>query len=236
MKAFHSIALALVATAALSVSCLPNDEYLYSETGMCTRIARDKLLTDKGLTYYIVDNNSGSMIPDSVTRVMISCDVMSKLEGRSDEYNIRLLDFMAAFTTDPLVAGTDEAEAAGHDGVSVTQAWVSGGYLNGYVTLALPNPANEDHDINLVFDDVRSNTDTLFFEMRHNAHGECPENEDYALPLFRFAGTYVSYPLEGLLPTGGKKPVVHLEWDWYDNDGSLILRTKSTHSGNVIVD
>ena len=127
MKAFHSIALALVATAALSVSCLPNDEYLYSETGMCTRIARDKLLTDKGLTYYIVDNNSGSMIPDSVTRVMISCDVMSKLEGRSDEYNIRLLDFMAAFTTDPLVAGTDEAEAAGHDGVSVTQAWVSGG-------------------------------------------------------------------------------------------------------------
>ena len=203
MKAFHSIALALVAAAALSVSCLPNDEYLYSETGMCTRIARDKLLTDKGLTYYIVDNNSGSMIPDSISRVMISCDVMSKVEGRSDEYNIRLLDFMAAFTTAPLVAGTDEAEAAGHDGVSVTQAWVSGGYLNGYVTLALPNPANEDHDINLVYDDVRSN---------------------------------VSFPLEGILPTGGKKPVVHVEWDWYDSDGSMIVRTKTTHSGNVTVD
>lgn len=236
MKAFHSIALSLIAAAALSVSCLPENEYLYSETGMCTRVAHDKLLTDKGLTYYIKDNDSGSMIPDSVTRVMISCDVMSKVEGRNDEYNIRLLDFMAAFTTDPLRAGTPEAEAAGHDGINVSQAWVSGGYLNGYLTLALPNPNKEDHDINLVFDETRSSADTLFFEVRHNAHGECPENEENDLYIFHFAGTYVSFPLEGILPKEGKKPIVHVEWDWYDSDGTSIVRNKSTHSGNIEVD
>ena len=236
MKAFVSRALLFFTAAALFISCLPEKEYLYSETGMCTRIGHDRLLTDKGLTYNVVENGSGMGIPDTLTRVMISCDVMSEVAGSSNEYNIRLLDFMAAYVADPVKAGTPEEEEAGHDGIGVAQAWVSGGYFNGYVTIAVPNPVVEEHALNLVFDEARSTSDTLYFEMRHNANGECPENEKYDLYAFQSAGTYVSFPLKGILPESGKKPVVHVEWDWYDNDGVNITREKITRSGNLTVE
>ena len=54
-------------------------------------------------------------------------------------------------------------------------------------------PTKVDHTINLVYDDIRSNADTLYFEMRHNALGECPENPDIPLTSFEFAGTYTSF-------------------------------------------
>jgi len=236
MKALFPSALSLIAAAVLSVSCLPDNEYLYSDTGMCTRIGHDKLLSDKGLTYYVVENDAGASIPDTVSRVMISCDVMSEVEGKTGEYNIRLIDYMAAFTAEPLTSGTPEAEAAGQDGINVSQAWISGGYLNGYIYLAIPNPPENDHAINLLYDQERSSADTLYMRVCHDAQGECPENESYGLSDFQLAGTYVSFPLEGILATSGPSPVVHLEWDWYISDGSLITREKSTRSGNLKIE
>ena len=234
MKRLVSLIL-MASAAALLPSCLPDaEELLYTESGMFTVVKSNQLLSDSGNIYDIVQNNSGADIPDTLKRVMALCDVLTKVPGTSNQYNVRLMEFAEAFVKDPVpISGMDES-AIGHDGLNIKQAWVTGGYLNAYAFIAMFNPTKVEHELNLVYDDVRSNADTLYFEARHNAHGECPENEDTILKDFVFAGAYLSFPLDGILEEG-KKPIVHLEWDWYIGDEYSFTRDKKTLFGDLNV-
>lgn len=224
--------LLLAAVVAVLASCFPNEDYLFSDVSMCTVLGRNKVQTDGGDIYYVVKNSAGSDISDTLKRVMISCDVMSAVEGKQNEYNVHLIQLAGAFVKSPLRASTLDEDAAGHDGINIDQAWVSGGYLNLHVQVAMLYPSAADHALNIVYDDVKSNTDTLYFEMRHNAHGESPENPNHNPASFTFAGAYASFPLTGILPSG-KSPVFHIEWEWYDGDEYSITTTKTRHSGNI---
>ena len=236
MKNLIHKSLLLIAAVSAMVSCLPEREFMYTDTGMCSVIGHNRLKTDGGSIYNIAENPSQLAIADSLKRVMISCDVMSEIQGRPNEFNIRLLDFMAAIYNEPVAASAMDEEAIGNDGVNVTQGWVSGGYLNAYINLAMQRNSDVEHDINLVFDDLRSDADTLRFSVRHNAHGDSPENEEIDLGRFAVAGAYVSFPLDGILPAGGKSPVVHLEWEWYNGtEGAVGSREKTAKSGNLVI-
>lgn len=234
MKRTFIKCMVLTAMAAVLVSCFPDMEYLYNETSMCTVLSRDRLQTDNGDIFNITQNNSGSTIPDTLKRVMVRCDVLSAVEGRTDEYNVRLEEFAGALCQSPVRKSTMNAATIGSNGINISQAWVSGGYINAYVLLTMLNPPQADHNINLVYDDVRSNSDTLYFEMRHNAHEECPENSSIPLTSFIFAGTYMSFPLDGILASG-QKPVCHIEWDWYDGDEYTLSSNKIHRSGDISV-
>ena len=234
MKRTFIKGLILAAFAAVLASCFPDYEYMYTETGMCTLLSPTKLQTDNGDIFNITQNNSGGNIPDTLKRVMARCDVMTAVEGKSNEYNVRLMEFSGAFTQSPVMRSTMNPEAVGDNGINVNQAWVSGGYFNAFVNIPMLNPPKVDHEVNIVFDDIRSNSDTLYFEMRHNAHNECPENHDIPLNNFVFAGTYMSFPLDGILQQGAH-PVCHLEWDWYDGDEYSFSSDKIRRSGNVTV-
>ena len=236
MKAFIPKAISAAVAALLLVSCLNKGEYLYSDTGMCTKISADRLQTDSGAIYNIVENSSGSNFSESAKRVMISCDVQSAVPGTTNEYNIRLIDFREALVDEPFTASAMATDTLGNDGINVVQAWVSGGYLNSYLNITVMSYSDTDHDVRILFDDVRSNSDTLYFQMRHNAHGESPENPDMSFNQLSLAGLYASFPINGILPVGGKYPIVHLEWDWYIDDSSSYSREKSTRSGNLKVE
>jgi len=222
----------LAAAAAALVSCFPSEDFLFSEVSMCTVLGRNKIQNDGGDIYYIVKNSAGTDISDTLKRVMVSLDVMSAVEGKSNEYNAHLMQMAGAFVKAPLRASTLDEEAVGNDGVKIDQAWVSGGYLNLHVQVAMLYPSAAEHTLNIVFDDVRSTSDTLYFEMRHNAHGESPENPSQNPASFTFAGAYASFPLTGILDNG-RKPVFHLEWEWYDGDEYSITNTKTRHSGDI---
>lgn len=234
MKRTFIKCMVLAALAAVLASCFPDMEYMYTETSMCTLLSRDRLQNDNGDIFNITQNNSGSTIPDTVKRVMVRCDVLSAVEGKANEYNVRLMEFSGAFCHSPVKKSTMNEEAIGSNGLNISQAWVSGGYFNTYVLLAMLNPPQADHEINLVYDDVRSNSDTLYFEMRHNAHDECPENHTIPLTSFVFAGAYMSFPLDGIL-TSGQNPVCHIEWDWYDGDEYSFSSEKIHRSGDIKV-
>ena len=236
MRSFIPKALSAALAALLLVSCLNKGEYLYSDTGMCTKIGADRLRTDGGAIYNIVENSSGSNFSQTSKRIMISCDVQSAVPGTTNEYNIRLIDFREALVDEPVTASAMTADTLGNDGINVVQAWVSGGYLNSYLNVTMKNYSDTSHDIKVLFDDVRSNSDTLFFKMRHNAHGESPENPEMSFNQLTLAGVYASFPLAGILPVGGNYPTVHLEWDWYTDEGSSYGREKSTRSGNLKVE
>lgn len=236
MKPSLSTVLFTAVTALLLVSCLPERDVLYSETGMCTTLGRNRLQTDSGNIYNIVENDSGSAISDTTKRVMISCDVISAVSEQSKEYNIRLIDFREALCEEPVLASSIDVDTLGQDGVNVIQAWVSGGYLNSFLNVAIMRNSDTVHDINLMYDDISSNADTLYFKMRHNAHGESPENPELSPSSLVFAGVYASFPVSGILPVGGKYPVVHLEWDWYVDDSAPVTSEKSTRSGNLKIE
>ena len=236
MKAFVPKVISALFVAMSLISCLPDREYLYTDTGMCTRIGFDRLQTDAGAIYNITENNSGANIPDSVKRVMISCDVTSEVPGKTNEYNIRLIDFRSALCEEPVIASFTPVDTLGTDGIRVAQAWVSGGYLNSFLYVTMKRNSDTAHSINVLFDDIKSNSDTLYLTMRHNAYGESPENPEQDLNYLVLAGVYASFPLNGVMPVGGSSPIVHLEWDWYIEDGASITREKAPHTGNLKVE
>ena len=236
MKSLVSKVIFIAFMAVLLISCLPDRDVLFTDSGMCTTLGRDRLQTDSGNIYNIVENDSGSLIPDTLKRIMVSCDVLSAVSGKSNEYNIRIIDFRGALCEEPVIASSIPLDTLGIDGVNVVQAWVSGGYLNSFLNITMKRNSDTAHDVNLLFDDFRSNADTLYFKMRHNAHGESLENPEMSLNDLAFAGLYASFPLNNILPVGGKYPIVHLEWDWYLDESSPGSREKSTRSGNIKVE
>lgn len=234
-KYFCRIILAAAAIILLD-SCLPEREYLFSDAVMCSVINPVRLKSDGGNIYNIVENSTGSLIPDTLKRVMISCDVLSATASSPSEYDIRIIDFMAAFSKDPVYAGSiEEGGTAGDDPVKVTQAWISGGYLNSYINLLLRNPSEVDHDFNLVYDDSRSTSDTLYFRMCHDAKGETPDDTGLSVAHFVTAGTYVSFPIESILPQSDKSKTVYLEWEWFDSDDGSYSTERKTFSAKIII-
>lgn len=220
------------AAAVMLTSCFEDEEYLYSDVGMCTVLGRNKIQTDNGDIYHVVKNSFGADIPDTLKRVMISCDVMSAVEGRDNEYNIHLIQYAGAFSKAPVLASLMDEEVIGNDGVNVDQAWISGGYFNIHVQVAILNPTTVDHTIDLVYDDTKSTPERLCFEVRHNAKGECIENPEYNPNAFVVAGAYTSFPLTGILAEGSK-PILHLEWEWYEGSEGAYGRDKVKNSGDI---
>ena len=224
----------VVSAAVLLASCFPEADYMYTDTSMYTLAGPNKLITDSGDIYFITQNNAGVSIPDTLKRVMASCDVLAAVEGKQNEYNVRLNEFAGALYKAPVPLKGSDPEVIGTDGVNINQAWISGGYFNAYISYAVIETAKEDnHTINIVYDNVRSNSDTLYMQLRHNAHGECPENQEISLSDFAFAGRYASFPISDLVGTG--KPVIHIEWDWYIGDEYSFTREKRTHKGDITV-
>lgn len=223
--------LIIAASAALLASCLPDYEYLFTDTGMYTFAGPNRLQADSGDIYIITENKTGSEIPDTVKRVMAVCDVLSQVEGKEHEFRVRLNDYSIALCK-PAVdkEGMDE-EAIGNDGVNINQAWATGGYLNAYISYAVLPSSKKAHTVNLVYDSARSHSDTLFFELRHNAFGESPENTEHPLNSFVFAGAYTSFPIKDLVGNG--KPILHIDWDWYDGDEYSFRREKIRRHGDI---
>ena len=82
-----------------------------------------------------------------------------------------------------------------------------------------------EHRIYLVFDDVRSNTDTLYLELHHQGHGESYENEAYEAKNFQVNTTFLRFDLGGVIPAdAGKQIVFSLEWDWLPTEDDAYLR------------
>lgn len=228
-NAFRYILIA--AATALLASCLPESDYMFTDTGMYTLAGHNRLQADSGDIYIITENRTGEEIPDTLKRVMAICDVLSQVEGKEHEYKVRLNDFAEALCKAPLAREDMDEAAIGNDGVNINQAWSTGGYINAHISYAVLPSSKKAHMVNLIYDSVRSHSDTLFFELRHNAFGECPENTEHPLNSFVFASAYTSFPISDLVGNG--KPVIHLEWDWYDGDEYVFRREKIRRQGNI---
>ena len=233
MKRFASI-LAILASAICISSCIHDNDILSSELCMVNVESPNRLITDTGLTFNVVET-SVSAIPDTVKRVMILCDVLRQTGTSTDEYDVHLLNFAHVLTKQPVLKSTADEEVIGSDGITPAQLWTGGGYLNGAIQFTSVINSKVSLTVNLVFDDTRSNSDTLYFSLHHNAHGESLEHEEIPQSMLTLSSDYVSFPVAGYIPEGKDEIVLHLDWNWYREEFGYLVKEKALHSFDILL-
>lgn len=196
----------LIAIAACVLSCAGEGSLPLYYTQEMVTAAEGKLLSDEGLTYEVL--NSGKAIGDG--RWFAGCFVMGRKSDKVLEVKLNNLE-QALSKSVPKLSGSSEEEL-GNDPINIENIWISGTYVN------MRNGHNYDsgktgtiHKVNLVFDDARSGTDTLFFSLRHNAAGEKGDT---------YISYYTSFPFNEYIPSGKTGCIVTIEWKW-DKDYSI---------------
>lgn len=232
MKRTLLCAVTLCLTAISLTSCLGESEYLYSSLEMVNVLSSDRFKTDEGVIFNVVENSAASM-PVDIKRMMISCDVIRNSSGKDGEYDIRLREFAEAKVSDPVLLGEADVEKVGNDVVQVSQGWMTKGYFNALLKVITLKDSEQEHTIDLVFNEQRSHQDTLFFQIRHNAFGDSLEEEDNHDKAFNVAGGYFSFPVEQYIPAGTSSIVIHLDWEWYKTYDSLFTLDREACQGNI---
>lgn len=233
MKAFSRIIILLAAFAA-SVSCLDlGDTILYTDTTM-VNVVDGHLVTDTGLIYYIEENNTDRSILDC-ERAMISCEVLRQRENTDREFMIRLTGFAESTLKDIVPLSTADEESIGNDPVDLMNGWISGGYFNAALQVTSVANSATKHVVNLVYDDVKSNSDTLYFALRHNGFGEVYGSEQSKGKEMKVVSGYFSFPISSLIPEGQSSIVLSFNWKWHHIANYNILPEVEEHNECCVV-
>ncbi len=107
------------------------------------------------------------------------------------------------------------ADSIGDDPIRIITASFSGNYINiGFEYFHVPN--GTPHRINLVWDDTRPQSNSVYIELRHNAMGETDSAE---MPLVSDTGL-ASFRLTDLIPAGADHIDIRLRYNLeYVNNG-----------------
>lgn len=163
------------------------------------------ILTDEGLTLYIVDNDFIDAEVEDGQRVMANYTVLDRVEKG---YNVQLNFLYNILTKDPVFLSemtSEEQNQLGNDPLNVLSMSFGGKYLNVNMELMRKDPELA-HFLNLVVDEQRSDNQTVYLTLRHNAYGDAT-----SIPVSQ----RVSFDLSKLLPEGQQQINVYVEWTNY---------------------
>ena len=176
--------------------------------------SKGKLITDSGITFNLT--NSSSTFDLTHGRYWATCEIMDMKS--ETEYDVRLTALEPAISPDILVLSQIPEGKLGTDPICIHEDfWLSGNYINMRNShFCLPD-SDGTHAVNLVFDDIRSHDDSLFFILSHNSHGEKPDNPEYKDKTFVLTSYFTSVSFKDYIPAGSSKFIVTLDWKWYTN-------------------
>lgn len=123
--------------------------------------------------------------------------------------------------------GDYRGDSIGHDLIRVVTAAFSGNYINiGFEYFRYEN--GQPHMINLVWDDTRPATDSVYLELRHNAMGEVEGNGRYVVSDTGLA----SFRIADLVPEGEESIDIKLKSNMDRKDGvGEYIETEKYHTG-----
>lgn len=174
MKYIIRIAAALAAFMIMA-SCAKDDTIRYNNITLGNFVG-DKFVSDQGNEFTIVENMTGEKF-DGIKRAIMQCDVLRKVQGTENGYEVRVHYVGEVLTKSPVetaVAAADPEKIV-EDPIKIEDAWISGGYLNMYVMFevqAYPQKEDSKHMVNLVFDENGTGSGKYTMTLRHNAYGE----------------------------------------------------------------
>jgi hypothetical protein len=157
-------------------------------------------------------------------RVLANYEILSDKDKSKKVYEVKVNGFYQLLSK-PLVNESfileDEAarrDSIGNDPFCVVDAWFGGDYLNIDFNLYYSRSSGKKHMINLIYDDTRQVSDTLYLTLRHNAYGEIP-GEGHL--LYHDWGR-ASFQIAGLLPESVASKPVKLMWIQYGHNYEII--------------
>lgn len=195
-----------IAAMMMFLACKKDNTLMYNNMTMA-QYTKGQLYSDQGNYFNIVENISMLKMNED-TRYMILCDVLNKVEGTENVYDVRLTDARDVLVKKPLAMSSivNEEEKV-EDPIGISQLWISGGYVNMLVGMEYEINSKEKHLINFVFDEEASKDSTYVFTLRHNLP-EIKEGAETALGY-----NYVSFPVEELI--NKDEATIKINWKWY---------------------
>ena len=219
----------------------PPTDIVYNGFGEITRTDYDgyfEITRDDGVLLRVLEYN-GSKEIERGERVYFKYNI---LPGNGDYvssystpeqtvYDIRVLVFNDIHAV-PIVRKSflleddpHRSDSIGHDLIRVVTAAFSGNYINiGFEYFRYEN--GQPHMINLVWDDTRPATDSVYLELRHNAMGEVEGNGRYVVSDTGLA----SFRIADLVPEGEESIDIKLKSNMDRKDGEYI-ETEKYHTG-----
>ena len=222
-----------------AVSCKKDPTLQYNNLTM-GNVTEGVFTSDQGNIFNVVEQDMacyGRL--DTMKRAIILCDVLNQITGgQENEYDVRLTAMYPVRVKDIILDGkveditpnakensgesTEEGTDEGtdqnvyrEDPVTISQVWISGGYINMYVTLPYKQSSKTIHEINLIKIETK---DGYAFRLVHNANGETMT--DSTMYDFVEGGGYFSFPISSIITE--EEARVRFEWKWYRVLGTSI--------------
>ena len=226
MKYIIRIAAALAAFMIMA-SCAKDDTIRYNNITLGNFVG-DKFVSDQGNEFTIVENMTGEKF-DGIKRAIMQCDVLRKVQGTENGYEVRVHYVGEVLTKNPVetaVAAADPEKIV-EDPIKIEDAWISGGYLNMYVMFeiqAYPPKENSKHMVNLVFTESEVGSGKYNLTLRHNSFGETlatneedsegevetDSSESTVLIKWSLSGAYVCFQISDIIQEN--KAEITLKW------------------------
>ena len=211
---------------------LSQDFPLYYDVFGYGTVTAGKLYVNSGTNILTVTEDKTDGKWTECEQVFIRCDLLSTNDNETS-FDARLKSYVPVKVTGIIDLDDADPETIGNDGVLFYQDW---GYDNKAkaMDLALQYSAKKEsetsHDISLVFDRARSKTDSLFFQLRHNGHGEVLENTSIGTQEIEIRTEYYSFGIDSAIPDEvGEKTVITIEYDWYESMDEGIMTRQTEH-------
>ena len=205
-------------------------DIVYNGFGEISRLAPNgyfEITRDDGTLLRVVEYG-GTCRPTLGERVFFKYNILPGAGNyescySSDErtvLDVKVIVFNTLYSA-PIVRKSDLLEdegrdkTIGDDPIRIVNAAFSGHYLNiGFEYFRIPE--GTPHRINLVWDNTRPATDSVYLELRHNAMGE---TEAAGVPLVSETGL-ASFRLTDLVPEGAESINIRLRYNLdCNNDG-----------------
>ena len=213
MNIFGKAFMILAAATAL-ISCKQDEILMYNNVTM-GNVIDGTFVSDQGNIFNIVERTTIKDI-EGMSRALTICDILRKVEGTDNVYDVRLNAATEVFTKKPILLDYADAsrDESVNDPVYIQDLWISGGYINIYIMLEMKYDSDQKHLINLVYDENGSADGKYKFQLRHNSYGE---SLIYDATGIGYGGTYASFPISDIIKESNAELTISSRW--YKTEG-----------------
>ena len=207
--------LSVVSLPLLLSSCSDDEKYVYVSPAHTVSVSMGvadggNIITDKGNLLVPDKSSVGHDLTDG-ERVLIDCNVLEREDQNT--YRVRINRYHQLLTKDIVRSSEAKDEELGDDPIQVKDAWFGGGYLNVRLGIEYNPSSNTSHLVNVIYDDVKSTSDTIFLDLRHNAFADTIRT--------RIGAATASFNMEGIMAGKDDRVYVRLKWEWYTHRGTI---------------
>ena len=216
----------LIAAAAIcfaAVSCNKDNTIQYNNTTM-GNVVDGAYVSDQGNIFHIAEQTCSGKI-DTMKRALTVCDVLNKTEGGKDnEYDVRMNRILQVLVKDIAPAGTEvEEDVKVEHPVNIDQLWISGGYINMYITFPFNEANKAKHMINLVQQESKE-AGTYELRLTHNAF-EDALTPDSDIWQYKLSGGYVSFPINSFMKED--EAIIKISWKGFNTNNFVTTQDQT---------